>query len=469
MDKKTKIVATMGPASEDEKTIEQMIRSGVNVFRFNMKHGNFEWHHKTILKTQKIADRLKTPIGILIDLQGPEIRIQTKEEQPIELNAGDSVVFARKFTTKDAQVRIPHTSVFEALSKGDQFSIDDGFIRMKIVEMGDKWFKAEIMEDGTIKHMKTLNLYKKDINLPSLIQDDIERLGVADTQKVDYVALSFARSKKDLDYLRRHMRERDIEAQIVAKIESQIAIDNIDELIEDADVIMVARGDLGVEAPIEKLAYYQKMIINKCRQANTPVIVATQMLESMVNNPLPTRAEATDVANAVLDGADALMMSGETALGKYPVRAVKEMAKIAQFNELKSEMSKFDMNPHTSTELVVDAAVSIAQKTADEPIDHIVVMTETGHTARVVASYRPSQPIIAITDKQKTVETLAMSYGITALRVGLPTGKLVSPDYVVEKLKKMGKLKSGDHVLLIHGQHWKQPGQTNALVIVNVE
>lgn len=469
--KKTKIVITMGPASEDKHTIEQLIVSGVNVFRFNMKHGTFEWHHEVMGRVQEVADNLGSSIGILIDLQGPEIRIQTKDQEPIILKAGQVIKFARKWSEKDALVRLTHNSILEALDKGDKFTIDDGYVRMEVVETDEKkkWFKAKILEDGTIKHQKSMNLYNKDVKLPSLIQDDIDRLKLADKKRVDYVALSFVRNKRDIEHLRKVMAEKNIKAHIVAKVESQAAIENIDEIIEHSDVVMIARGDLGIEAPIEKLAYYQKMIINKCRHANTPVIVATQMLESMINNPIPTRAEATDVANAVLDGADALMLSGETALGKYPVRAVKEMAKIAQFNESKSEMIQFDITPSNATELIVEAAETIAENANKIKIDHIIVMTETGYTARVLAAFRPQIPIIAITDQQKTVETLTLSYGVEPVHVPMPDGRLLSLDSVIKKLKKTNIIEKGEVLLIIHGQHWKQPGQTNAIVLLTVE
>ena len=466
--KKTKIVATVGPSSEDGNTMKKLIEHGVNVFRFNMKHNDVEWHQETIEKLQRVADKLGISIGILIDLQGPELRIQTKNQAEIILKQGDVLEFAETFRNPNVQVCVPHKSVLDTLAKGDRFSIDDGFVRFKVTKKGRGKVWAQVLDDSTLKHMKTLNLFGKDIKLPSLIKDDINRLSIGASQKIDYVALSFTRTKEDIQVLRKNMAKKKVHAQVIAKIESQKAIDNINEIIAESDVVMVARGDLGIETPIEKLAYYQKMIINKCRAANTPVIVATQMLESMVERPIPTRAEVTDVANAVLDGADALMLSGETAIGKYPVRAVNEMSKIAMFNEKKTSVIKFDVHPDNATELIVEAAETVAEKAEHIGINYLVVFTETGYTAKVLSSFRSKIPVYAITDKQKTVEELTLSFGVTPIKIKLPSGKLLSPDYVINKLKQLKRVKKGDTLLIIHGQHWKQPGQTNAIVLINV-
>lgn len=469
--KKTKIIATVGPACANNESIRNMINHGVNVFRFNMKHGTMEDHHKNIDMVQEEANKLHFPIGILVDLQGPEIRIQTQNKADLVVSKNQKIKFVQKFeaASSEPQIKIAHKSVFEALAKGDMFSIDNGYIQLQVQQRSGDSFTATVLDDAIIKNMKSMNLFGKDLNLPSLIKDDIERLTIADSKKIDYVALSFVRSKRDLDTLKKHMKEKGIDAQVVAKIESQAAIDNIDEIIEESDVVMIARGDLGVETPIERLAYYQKMIITKCRHANTPVIVATQMLESMITSPIPTRAEATDVANAVLDGTDALMLSGETAIGKYPERAVMEMAKIAMFNEEKSDLVKFDIKPQNATELIVEAAETIAQNSKNLKIDHIVVMTETGYTAKVLSVFRPKIPVIAITDLQKTVEILTMSYGVRPVKVKLPQGTLLTPNYIIKQLKDLEEVEKGELVLLIHGQHWKKPGQTNAVVLVTVE
>ncbi|MFZ5425197.1 MAG: pyruvate kinase [Patescibacteria group bacterium] len=468
--KKTKIISTLGPASEDPQKIKKLIESGVNVFRFNMKHGTVEWHENAIEKVQKIANELEYSLGILIDLQGPEIRIQTKNGEELEIKEGQEIIFTHVFKNDNDLIRIPHKSFFDALEEGDKFSIDDGFIRFVVTKKETNRLTAGTLDDAIVKNNKGLNLVGKDIDLPSMIDDDIERLHLAVRKKVDYVALSFVRTKHDVIALKQEMKRKKINAQIVSKVESQKGLDNIEEIIDESDVVMIARGDLGIEVPMEQITYHQKQIINKCRLAHKPVIVATQMLQSMIEYPLPTRAEATDVANAVFDGTDAVMLSGETATGKYPLKAVEAMSKILAFNEEKAEVTKFNTIPTNATELIVRAAEDIAEHAFEPKTKFIVVFTETGYTAKVLSSFRPKIPIIAVTHNQKTVETLTLSYGVTPVKVKFPkSGRLISPDAVLQKIKELKLVHKGDNILLIHGQHWQKPGQTNAIVFLPVE
>ena len=376
--KLTKIVATLGPASDSPEIIEKLITSGVNIFRFNMKHADIAWHRQRINLVQKIADRLKISIGILIDLQGPEIRLETREHKSVIVKKGDLVEFGVSLQS-GVNVCIPHQIVFDTLKPGDKLLVDDGFYEFEIVEINNKTMTVRSQDDGFINHRKGVNLPGKHINLPSLIDDDLKKLDMAGVNKVDFVALSFSRTKKDIEVLRFEMEKRKIKARIIAKIESQDAIDHLDELIASSDGVMVARGDLGIEVPIEELAYWQKTIINKARIATKPVITATQMLQSMIDNPLPTRAEAVDVANAVFDGTDAIMLSGESASGKYPVKAVQQMAKIALFTEPKVEVIRIDHTPQNQTELLVHGVMAMLDSSQHPGIDKIVVFTESGY------------------------------------------------------------------------------------------
>lgn len=467
--KKTKIISTVGPASESPEMIKKLIKAGVNVFRFNMKHNEVKWHEEAIARVQKVADQLNIPIGILIDLQGPEIRIKTRYEADIEVKRGQEVTFSTAERAEEVDFVVQHDTVINALGPDDRFSIDDGFVQLKVVSKKGGLIRAKVADKTVIKNNKGLNLFGKDIGLPSLIDDDLERLHVATIKRVDFVALSFVRSAHDIETLRKEMKQRKIQAQVVAKVESQAGLDNIAEIIDASDVVMVARGDLGVETPIEKLAYHQKQIINKCRQKRKAVIVATQMLDSMIRNPIPTRAEITDVANAVLDGTDAVMLSGETATGKYPLKAVEAMTKIAQFNEAHTNVISFDVEPENATELIVDAAEFIAEHGDSYSLDYIIVFTETGYTAKVLSSLRPKIPMIAVTAHQKTVEELSLSYGVRAEKIQFPMGKILSPDFAVEQLKGRKLVKKGDRLLIVHGQHWQIKGQTNAVLIQNVE
>lgn len=468
-EKKTKIVATIGPASDSVEKIEELIKAGVNVFRFNTKHGDSAWHNERINRVQKIADGLKRSVGILLDLQGPEIRLETRDKQDIPISHNERIIIAESFMNEDISVVIPHPAVFEVMEPGDTLLIDDGFIEMKVLEKNKGLIVAQSLDDAVIKNRKGVNIPNKHIDMPSLIEGDLEILNVTSKNKVDFVALSFSRTRKDIEILRAEMKKRKIEAFVVAKIESQTALDHLDELIEISDAVMVARGDLGVEVPIEQLAYWQKTIIAKCREVKKPVITATQMLQSMIDNPRPTRAEATDVANAVHDGSDAVMLSAETAAGRYPVRSVKVMSDIARFNEDKFESEFMVFDVKDTTEMVASAAMTMLKNTHVLKVDAIVVFTETGYTSRVISSYRPMVPVIAITDNQRTVETLTLSYGVQAYRADFPSGEIQTPSKIIAKLKKAGILQAGSTLLVIHGKSWKTPGLTNSISIQKVE
>jgi len=316
--KKTRIIATIGPSSDSAKTIKNFVDFGVNIFRFNMKHNTRQWHKEKIKLVRSISKKAK----ILIDLQGPEIRIITKNKKDIFVKQNGR-----------ATVSLTHSQAIKALNKKDIILVDDGFVNLKVIKKNKKSIVLKALENCVIKNFKGVNLPGKNLDVPSLSKRDLENLSLAQEIKIDYIALSFVRNKNDINALKQAINKKNIKSKIVAKIETQSSIDNIDEIINASDMIMIARGDLGIETPIEKLAFYQKQIIKKCNNKKTPVIVATQMLHSMIESQLPTRAEATDVANAVLDGANALMLSNETAIGKYPLYAIKTMANIVRFNE----------------------------------------------------------------------------------------------------------------------------------------
>ncbi len=330
--RRSKIIATIGPVCDTPEGIGDMITAGVDIFRFNMKHATRDWHDERIALVREVSTKMGKPVGILIDLQGPEIRVETSNKQEVAFKAGDLVTF-RLTPQNNQEIGIPTPEVFVALKSGNTILIDDGSVELLVAETGPDWFTAKISTDYTIKHRKSLNMPGVDVDLPSLIEDDYLKLDMKNAPLVDFVALSFTRTKKDVEILRAELKKRNLTAWITAKIENQMALDNIDGIIEASESIMVARGDLGVETPMEKLAYNQKMIITKCREQNKPVITATQMLQSMVHNPRPTRAEMCDVANAVYDGTDATMLSEETAGGAYPVETVKTMNKIVSFTE----------------------------------------------------------------------------------------------------------------------------------------
>ncbi len=462
--KLTKIVSTLGPASDTEETIKKLIESGVNVFRFNTKHGTVEWHEERIQRVQKVANELRKSIGVLLDLQGPEIRLETKNKEKINVVTGQRLRIVPSFVADEDLICIPHQLVFDTLKVDDQVLIDDGSVELKVVEANTNYFVAEVVEDGEIGHRKGVNLPGVDIDLPSMIEDDLVKLDMAATNKIDFIALSFCRTRADIEMLREQMEKRNIKAKIVAKIESQKALDNLNEIIDAADVIMVARGDLGVEVPIERLAHIQKQMIRKCRVANKPVITATQMLESMTNNPTPTRAEATDVANAILDGTDAIMLSGETANGKYPVKAVSAMAKIAKYNEDIRAITKLNIEPDNEADLVVSTVLNLLNQKITK-IKFILVFTNSGRTARSISRLRPKVPILAVTQDQKIVEELTVSYAVEGYKSHLNEGVFALPNKTIDQLVESGRLSVGESILVVHGQHYYDEGSTNSVAI----
>lgn len=465
--KLTKIVATIGPASESEEVLGKLMDAGVNVYRFNTKHSTPEWHGDHIKLVQKIADAKGKTVGILLDLQGPEIRLETRDKVDYKVSAGQILEIGVSFVP-GIDVIIPHAQIYKLLKPGQDLLVDDGFVETEVTKVEDTKVTVLIKNDAVIKNRKGVNLPGVDVDFPSLIERDIEQLNGNARNKIDYVGLSFVRSARDIKLLRKELEDRKMSAKIVAKIESQPALDRIDEIIEETDAVMVARGDLGVEVPFEQLAYWQRTIIDKCRKVNKPVITATQMLESMINNPRPTRAEVTDVAHAIFDGTDAIMLSGESAGGKYPVRTVETMARIAKWNETRNSVHKMTFSDRDATSNIASAVVGIANSTVEPNIDAVLVFTETGYTARCLAKYRLMIPIIAATDNQRTAEALTLSYGIHPIKVTMPTGPFSSAESVIKELVAKDLLHKGQNVIVVHGYHWQKPGNTNALAIVTV-
>ncbi len=464
--KLTKIVATLGPATDSAETIKELIELGVNVFRFNTKHSTPQWHEERIKRVQDVADEMGQSIGILLDLQGPEIRIETKDKEDIFLKKDEVVRIGVSFAKKDTKLVIPHIAVIKVLKKEDLILIDDGDVVLEVVSKKRKHVLARAVNECQISNRKGVNIPGKKINLPSLVSADLRQLDMASMNKVDFIALSFARNKNDVIFLKTEMEKRKVNAQIVVKIENQQALDNLDELIEESDAVMIARGDLGVEVPIEELSFWQKKIIEKCIVAWKPVITATEMLDSMIIKSHPTRAEATDVSNAVFDGTDALMLSGETATGKYPKKAVKIMARIAKYSET---VRKDGLNNRKDigdkTQAISAAAMEMIVADGIH-VDKVIVFTQTGRTARIVSSFRPKVPVVVVTESQQVVEWLTLSYGLSGCRITFPEGKLISPSHILKKLNKKGVIKKGETLLLIHGSHLKQPWLTNSITLV---
>lgn len=471
--KSTKIVATIGPATETEETLEKLVTAGMNVARFNTKHGEPSWHHERIRRVRNVAERLKQPVGVLIDLQGPEIRTVLPEGiDSFETKAGEIVTFTADATTVEEKTVIVPPEVIEAVKEGDKILIEDGLGEFIVVGKEEGDVQVQVVEDLVVKKRKTLNTPGVDINLPSLIPQDLVHLDAATNDLVDFVALSFVRTAKDIEILRAELTKRNLNAQIVAKIENQSSIDHLDEIIQASDAVMVARGDLGVEVPYQELAHWQKVVIFKSRVYAKPVITATQMLMSMVNSPRPSRAEVSDVANAVYDGTDAVMLSDETTIGKYPIKAVRTQAEIVEYTEKYSRppvIDPDDIDPSTS---ITHAAVSLimASQRPTNPfhIDQVVVLSDTGTTARYLSRFRYTPSVHVLTDSKQTYNRLSLVYGVKPYIVDFELNQFLDSDEVIQKIVELEIAKTGEIVLVVHGSFWKQAGLTNTLKVLQI-
>lgn len=473
MKKSTKIVATIGPATETEEIIKELITAGMNVARFNTKHGTPEWHQVRMKRVRKVADKMGVSVGILLDLQGPEIRITLPTDEAFTVTKGDKVTFTSDETNKTAQTPFIPQIVVDTLQVGHTISIDDGIGEFEVVAKDSNAIVCKALGNFAVKQRKTLNTPGILIDLPSLIPADLVQLDGANNDLVDFVGLSFVRNAHDISILREELAKRKLEAAIVAKIENQAAIENLEEILDVSEAVMVARGDLAVEVPFEELTHWQKLLITKSREKAIPVITATQMLKSMVENPVPTRAEVSDVANAIYDGTDAIMLSEETTIGKYPVKAVETQTKIASFNEQYAQPVPIKTQDSDESAYITHAAISLLEisnlHTNKINIDKIVCLTETGQTARNIARFRPQVPVHALTSNKQTYRKMSLLFNVTPHIIELLAGTtLESSTKILDSLSNLGIAKSGENILLVHGTFWKKPGLTNTLSIIQI-
>lgn len=487
MQKLTKIVATIGPGSESETIIESLLLSGVNVFRFNMKHHDIAWHTNHIALVNTIAKKLDKSVAILIDLQGPEVRIIMGTES-IDLQEGEKVLLdqetlSQEFVTKMQSdgmkgFSVSHPDIIAYLPAGQKVVADDGKFSF-IVEHQDKKIFLVSQNAGTLKTRKTMNIPGVDFPLPVLVQRDLEALEMATSVDADFVALSFVRSVEDIRFVQKEMQQRQLKAKIIAKIETQRALDSLEEIIEECDGIMVARGDLAVEAAIEQVPFYQKNIIKKCIEKGKFVITATQMLLSMAANPFPTRAEVSDVANAVYDQTDAVMLSEETAMGKYPLATVQMMSKILSFHDYafthptfmpKPEFNQIDQDIASQ---ICDAAYDLYLEYSKSQQDFggFVVFTQTGKTAQLLSRYRPQAPIFVFTPNAKNCEMLAPNFGIIAFKHPVEHGQEVTRKEVkniAQLLLEKQLVQKNQKVIILHGDYWGVEGGTSTVRVVQI-
>ena len=410
--KKTKIVCTLGPVSENEETLRELIKNGLNVCRLNFSHGSHEEHKGRMDLVKKLREELNMPTAILLDTKGPEIRTGKFDAPEVLLEEGQTFTITMKDVMGNKEMcTVSYKGLANNNKTEDTILIDDGLLWLTVKEVNGDDIVCEVQNSGIVKNHKGVNVPGVKVNLPAITEKDRSDIEFGIEQGIDFIAASFVRKVSDVLAIREILEENNAtHIKIISKIENQEGVDNLDEIIEVSDGIMVARGDLGVEIPTEEIPVVQKLMIKKCNEAGKPVITATQMLDSMIRNPRPTRAEVTDVANAIYDGTDAIMLSGETAAGKYPVEAVKTMATIAKRAEETMRNRRTKINKSKN----VTDAISYATCTTAMDLDAKAILSSTasGHTARMVSKFRPDCPIIATTSDESVRRQLSLTWGV---------------------------------------------------------
>jgi pyruvate kinase len=449
---RTKIVATIGPASNSPEVLKEMVMAGMNVARLNFSHGSYEDHAKQIALLRAVAKELNTPITLLQDLQGPKIRVGQIPEGERLLNDGDFITLLPlpEFKEEPGTIGIDYPHLAEDAQIGAQILLDDGLLELRIEEITGNAVKCQVIEGGILKSRKGVNLPSINIRLPSMTEKDHQDLDFGLSQGIDWVSLSFVRKGEDIRAINQLLAEKGYEdVPVIAKIEKPQAIENLEEILDECDGVMVARGDLGVEMNPEKVPMLQKRIIRLCNLKSIPVITATQMLDSMIKNPRPTRAEASDVANAIIDGTDAVMLSGESAVGDYPIKAVQMLAKIA--TDVEEEIEFVNVPPSESDET---HAISEALNAIDNTLvlRYIVTFTSTGYTALLASKERPSVPVIALTPSEKVYHRLNLFWGVIPILIPQEADTFEAATAQAEMiLRNQGLVETGDRVLILGG------------------
>lgn len=454
--RKTKIVCTIGPALDSEEMLEKMINAGMNIARINFSHGDYEEQSNRIEMIKRVRERTGKPVALMLDTKGPEIRIGKFETGEIMLNEADTFTLVSDDILGDnSKVSITYKNLANEIEVGTKILINDGLIECEVKEINGTDIICNVINGGKLTNRKSINIPNSKINLPSLTEKDISDIKFGAENGFDYIAASFIRKPEDVINIRNILRESNAEnIKIISKIENREGVDNFDKILEVSDGIMVARGDLGVEIPMEEVPILQKEFIKKCNMAGKIVITATQMLESMVNSPRPTRAEVSDVANAIFDETGAIMLSAESATGKYPLKCIETMNKISEtvenyinywkrYEQRKYNLDNFD-NEYKLNYSVVTTAMEMKTKA-------IIAYTETGNTARMLASFMPKCPIFALTSNENTYRQLALTWGVTPILV---KDKKDPNDIIsdgIEKIKENNYLTEGDIVVIAGG------------------
>ncbi|MBM6045102.1 pyruvate kinase [Staphylococcus epidermidis] len=468
--RKTKIVCTIGPASESEEMLEKLMNAGMNVARLNFSHGSHEEHKARIDTIRKVAKRLNKTIGLLLDTKGPEIRTHNMKDGLIVLEKGKEVIVSmNEVEGTPEKFSVTYENLINDVNIGSYILLDDGLVELQVKEINkDKGeVKCDILNTGELKNKKGINLPGVKVNLPGITDKDADDIRFGIKENVDFIAASFVRRPSDVLDIRQILEEEKAEITIFPKIENQEGIDNIEEILEVSDGLMVARGDMGVEIPPESVPMVQKDLIRKCNKLGKPVITATQMLDSMQRNPRATRAEASDVANAIYDGTDAVMLSGETAAGQYPEEAVKTMRNIAVSAEAAQDYKKLlsDRTKLVETSLVNAIGVSVAHTALNLNVKAIVAATESGSTARTISKYRPHSDIIAVTPSEKTARQCAIVWGVNpVVKEGRKTTDALLNNAVATAVET-GRVSNGDLIIITAGVPTGEKGTTNMMKI----
>lgn len=478
--KKTKIICTIGPASESPAVLEKMAKAGMNACRLNFSHGEYAWHENALKNIRAVSKKTGIDLVVIQDLCGPKIRVGELSAPSIKLKEGGEIILTSKTLVGDEnKISVSYPRLARDVKKGDMILLEDGTKRLEVAQIKGEDVVCKIIVGGELKPRKGVNLPGAKLSISALTEKDKKDILWGIENGIDFIALSFVRSAKDIFELKSLLEKNQAAISVIAKIEKREAIENLGEIINAADAVMVARGDLGIEASLEEVPFLQKLIIRECLKAGKPVITATQMLESMVENSLPTRAEATDVANAILDGTDAIMLSEEAAVGKHPVEAVAVMNKIAKKTEQEFPYAEYLKLRHLSSTLpnflsenlggqagnIVDAITYDAcEIAASLNVGAIVSFTESGSTAKMIARFKPKSPIIAITPNEATLKQLNLSWNVYPVRLA----PLETADEMIKEAKKAAAsfgLKRGQKIVISAGIPFGVKGSTNLLLV----
>lgn len=476
--KKTKIICTMGPNTNDRELLKQLALNGMDIARFNYSHGDHEEQKGRIDLVKSVREEIGKPIAMLLDTKGPEIRTGVlKDDKKVTLEEGQTFVLTTRDVVGDnTMTHITYEGLPADVNAGSTILIDDGLIELRVVSKTATDIECKVVNGGELGGKKGVNVPNVKINLPGITDKDKDDIVFGIEQGYDFIAASFVRNAECIREIKEILKAHNSDIKIIAKIENAEGIENIDEIIDEADGIMVARGDMGVEIPAEQVPHIQKMIIKKCNDKFKPVITATQMLDSMMRNPRPTRAEVTDVANAIYDGTDAVMLSGETAMGKYPLEALKIMAHIAESTEEHLDYDKYINARNLHAKQTVSGAVSYASVTTAAHLNAKAIVTPTisGFTARVVSKYKPKNDIIALTPNDSVMRQMQIYWGVTPMKSAQEESTDAIMTNAVEVVKKAGMVKNGDTVVLTAGVATsKNPeakkGITNVMRVITIE